>query len=333
MDRQTKYGWALVLAAALLSYSPVALAESPEASEGGLSSASPGEGKFRFWPRRVFMEHQPDLLVQLSHPQRTLKLHLACEKKNFDINVPMWTHPEGLLHQFDLSWLPMKLNTVCDVSVSCQDAEIAYASTRRLVVKPGGPATVVTSVTPESLADDGEAVIDITGGAFTGVVNVLWISPSEYLVVDHSARSEPGEKQDRVVVPFSPLVSKAPGGQYLLVVENRDHSAAISGQFFTVTPPAAAEIVETRVQADAEGRKSVLILGVGLDQLHGARLHLEAGTLPLTLRPRTGFAVSALSVEMPDHFSLAAFRMADIAIADRTIEITVTGSSKLSRKE
>lgn len=333
MGRQTKYGWALVLAVALLSYSPMALAELPEGSEAGLSNASPAEGKFRFWPRRVFMEHQPDLLVQLSHPQRTLKLHLACDTKHFDINVPMWTHPEGILHQFDLSWLPMKLNTVCDVSVSAPDARIAYASARRLVVKPRGPLTAIASVTPESLADDAEAVIDIAGGAFTGIVNVLWISPSEYLVVDHSARSEPGGKQDSVVVPFSPLVSKAPGGQYLLVVENRDHSAAISGQFFTVTPPAIAEIVETRVETDAEGRKSVLILGVGLDELHGARLLLEAGALPLTLRPRTGFAVSALSVDMPNHLSLAAFRMADITIAERTIEISVTGSSKLSRKE
>lgn len=331
-DRVKRNGWAVLLAVFLLTAPDMALGGAPETSGAAEPQAEAAQRQFRFWPRRIFMEHHPDVLVQLSHPERSVRLHLTCEERTFEIAVPMWSHREKLLHVFDLSWLPERLNDVCRVSVSAGDSAV-YESNRKLVIKPSGPHARVTEAWPLSVSDDHEAVVDIAGGAFTGIVNVVWVSPSEYLIVEHSARSEPGDPIDRVVVPFSPQVSKALPGQYLVVVENRDRSAAVLDDVFTVAPASGAEIVETLVETDDEGNRNIILLGIGLDRIHLARLHLEAGTLPLALIPRSEFHMSAVSVMLPPHVSLSAFQLADISIADQTIEISLVDSSKLSRKE
>jgi len=173
-----------------------------------------------------------------------------------------------------------------------------YTATHHLTVRPRSRSGTIARVTPDTATSADDMAIEISGSRFSKMVNVIWVSAGGYHLFEHSADRRTQRGEDSVVVPFAARVRGADPGDYLLVVENEDRTAAIYDDFFLVSPAYEAEIEEVEV-VRLQNEVVLTVHGFNLDSIDKALLDAPAGRLPLRVVHYEGGLTSALNVILP----------------------------------
>jgi len=274
-------GWLVLGAVAFLAgLAPSAVFAVPPGGEWSAERlAAAREGQVDFWPQRVDPDRDAQIFVHLANPTGSPQACVRCGDDLTELGPPTWSHPEGLLHAFDLEWTLPRQRLTCDLFVRNGSGTIVHAS-HHLNVRPRGIAPLV--VRQDVTWDDGagEAIIELVGAGFGEEVVVLWVSASRFVSFERSARVERSGKQDRVVTPFAASLRKAEAGQYLVIVLNEDRTAAVAPDFFTVSEQPDPE-VDSLVVARGRNGAFLLVSGFDLDRLTGCVLKSPSGELPL----------------------------------------------------
>ncbi|MBM4353774.1 MAG: hypothetical protein FJ109_08255 [Deltaproteobacteria bacterium] len=272
--------WVLGAVAALGFLPAVVRAAPPPAGEWSPERlAAAQEGQVDFWPQRVDPDRDAQVFVQLARPADLPQACVRCGKELIELGPPAWSHPEGLLHAFDLEWTIPRQRLVCDLFVRSGSGPLVRAP-HHLNVRPRGVAPTIARQEVTWSEGTGEAILELEGTGFGDEVSVLWVSASTFSAFERAARVERTGKKDRVVTPFSASLRKAGAGQYLVVVLNEDRTAAVAPDFFTVTERAEPEVDFLRV-VSGKGGTRLLVSGFDLDRLTGCVLKTPSGELPL----------------------------------------------------
>ena len=282
-----------------------------------------------FWPRRISSDHTPEIYVQLSHPVREPLATIVCETREFELGTPIYSHRQRLLHSFDMSPVPKGLDASCELSIRTATGEV-FASPHALTVRARETPVRVSEVLPRTMSAADEGSLAITGARFSDLVNVVWISANEFRVFERSARVRDATAGDSVIVPFSPLTCQAPPGEYLVVVENKNRSAAIYDGWFIVSPALDPEIESVRV-SETEGVTRLLVSGFNLEGISGASLDLPAGQLPVAIRRNEGSLVPSITISLPPFTPSEGLKLSNLSVVGDQLSITISGDSKLTQ--
>ncbi len=282
-------------------------------------------GEVIFWPQRVNPDLDAQIFVQLAHPAELPIAGVRCGKDLIELGPPAWSHPEGLLHAFDLEWTLPRVRMTCDLFVQVDEATLAKAS-NPLVVRPRGAAPSISTQEVTWDSDSGEAILEVDGAGFDDEVTVLWVSASTFSTFERAARVEQQGKLSRVVTPFAASLRKAGTGQYLVVVLNEDHTAAVAPDFFTVSERLEPEVDSVRL-VKRQGAPRLLVTGFELDRLSRCVLRVPAGDLPLTWVLAEDD--DGLLLTLPPRFDAATLARADVGISGSTLYL-VPASGRLS---
>jgi hypothetical protein len=319
--------WTVQLSTAIL-VAMVALSlgmGTPLADEGGAepSVAAPME----FWPQRLDPDVTPRLYVQLSQSESLPLARLECDGATYDLGNPMWSHPLGFVHSFDLEWTAPRIRTRCNVVVSGRKGRV-YAPERTLALRPKQAPSRIRSVLPDYAVEGKEGPVEVRAQGFGKVVGVTWIATDRYESWQRSARVSSG-RGSSIIVPFAPGASRAPPGDYLLAVENEDHSGAVYGDAFVVTPDLPAEIESSRLD-ERDGRRVLTLVGFNLEAVEEALLELPAGQLPLAVRHEEGTALPTVTVRLPTHSVDSMTTVSELTIEDDRLVIRIEQGSRLT---
>jgi len=283
----------------------------------------------KFWPRRISSDLTPEIYVQLSHPVREPLATMICETREFDLGTPIYSHRQRLLHSFSLSPVPKGLEASCELSILTATGEV-FASPHALTVRSREAPARVSEVLPRTMSAAAEGSLAITGARFSDLVNVVWISANEFRVFERSARVRDAAAGDSVIVPFSPLTCQAPPGEYLVVVENKDRSAAVYDGWFIVSPALDPEIESVRV-TESEGVTSLLVSGFNLEGISNASLDLPAGQLPVAIHRNEGSLVPSITITLPLFTPGAGVKLSNLSVVGDQLSITISGNSNLTQ--
>lgn len=295
-----------------------------------MAAAQPEQPEpMEFWPRRVSSEHTPEIYVQLSHPVQEPLATLNCEERQFDLGPPVFSHRQRLLHSFSLSPVPRGFEASCDLEVLTATGE-RFASRHIINIRAGEARARVHDVVPDCMAETGEGSLAVTGSRFTDLVNVVWISANEFRFLERSARVHDGAFGDSVVVPFSPLTSQAPPGEYLMVIENKNRSAAIYDGWFVISPAAEPEIESIEV-IEAEGISHLVVSGFNLQGISTASLDLPAGQLPVAIQQNEGSLVPSIIITLPA-FTGTGVKLSNISVNGDQLRIRISEDSELTQQ-
>lgn len=274
-------GWLVLGALATLAgLAPSAVFAVPPGGEWSADRlAAAHEGQVDFWPQRVDPDQDAQIFVHLANPTDSPQACVRCGDEITELGPPAWSHPEGLLHAFDLEWTLPRRRLTCDLFVRNGSGGIVHAP-HHLNVRPRGiaPSVIRQEVTWDDAA--GEAILELEGAGFGEEVVVLWVSASRFVSFERSARVERSGKRDRLVTPFAASLRKAGAGQYLVMVLNEDRTAAVAPDFFTVSEQPDPE-VDSLVVARGRNGAFLLVSGFDLDRLTGCVLKSPSGELPL----------------------------------------------------
>jgi len=267
-------------AALLLWLAPVVVHAAPPADAWSRDRlAAAGEGSVDFWPQRVNPDSDTQIFVQLARSAELPVAAVRCGKEVIELGPPAWSHPEGLIHAYDLEWTLPRVRMTCELFVRSDGGTLAKAS-HHLTVRPREVAPVVHRQEVTWDGGAGEAILEIDGAGFADEVTVLWVSASTFSTFERSARVEGRGKGTRVVTPFAASLQKAGAGQYLVVVLNEDRSAAVAPDFFTVSERTEPEVDHLLVTSNKGGTR-LLVSGFDLERLTGCVLKTPSGELPL----------------------------------------------------
>ncbi len=281
-----------------------------------------------FWPRRISSRHTPEIYVQLSHPVREPLATLTCQDRVLDLGPPAFSHPQRLLHSFSLSPVPPGLEGACSLVVVTATGE-RFASRHALSVKARGARTRVNELTPAFMGATEEGSLTITGSRFTDLVNVVWISANDFQVYERTARVRDSAAGDSVAVPFSPVARHAPPGEYLVVIENKDRSAAIYDGWFIISPAVEPEIESIEVVKTGSNSKLV-VRGFNLDGISSATLDMPAGELPVAIHRNEGSLVPSFTISLPA-FTGAGVKLANLSVDGDELSIRISKDSELTQ--
>jgi len=272
--------------------------QAPALAQDGQSSP-----EVRFWPRRLCPDETPLLHVQLSMPDHAPQATLSCQGQDYALGGPVWSHPEGILHAFDLEWVLPRRPNRCELLVSSGESDGRFfVASHSLLVRPGTDGGIVDRLSPQAVSEEGEAVLEVGGRALGSEVKVVWVSASAYVVAERwveRAREEEG--RSLVFVPFAPALYDLPAGDYLLVVENRNRSAAVHRGNFVIAPGSDIEIADIWVEAEGE-RRVLAVTGNGLGRIGSVLLEHGSFPQPLASEVVEGAALDRLRIFLPPSF-------------------------------
>jgi hypothetical protein len=287
----------LLLCALVFPGRPATAAE-PETA-GSLRPGKPAGSaglEMEFWPKRLDPETSPLLYLQLSVPDEEPVAEAECSGKRYSLGNPIWSHPEGLLHAFDLEWTLPRTRTTCTLIVTGAGGRL-FTAEKELSLRPGLKGLSIRDVTPAMIPEDEEAVVEIRGQGFGKVVEVEWVSASQFVHHGRSARIQDRGPEGSIIVPFSAPIRKAAPGQYLVVVENRSGAAAVHLDFFSVAAVGQASIDNVSIVKRPGG--SVLLLeGTDLDGIESAFVEAPSGKKPLTITREEGTLLPTLAIRL-----------------------------------
>jgi len=273
-----------------------------------------------FWPKSVSPSADGEIYVQLPSPEAAPVATLECGKAIAELGESAWSHKLQLVHAFSLAGVELRTGTQCKMTVTGDSA--VYESRGTLEIRGGKAPILVKSLAPVQTALGEENVVEMWGGYFSRVVTVTWVSTSDYKQHSRSTRVDRKEGGDQVVVPFAPDLSGLAPGEYLVVVENRDGSAAVFGGFAMVTRSPSPDIEEVRVVTDAENRASLLVSGANIESVREAVIRLPAGLLPLLVKQLEHTELPTLAVSLPPQEAEAFLVPPDVHVEQGVLVVT-----------
>ena len=289
------------------------------------AQTSPEVHPMDFWPKRVSLDAEPVVYVQLSVRDHEVEASLICDDgDDFVLPPPFWSHPDGLVHAFDLDRLELTSSRSCALLVKGNRRE--FRSDDSLRIKRTGDTSTVRDVYPDEVDASEEGILEIQGTGFPDEVNVVWISMHEPVSFHRSVRTDASEPAGSIVVPFAPELHGAQPGQYLIVVESRDHGTAIWDGFFHVHAVPDPDVREVTLQW--KGAHSVVIItGYHLDSIRTAIFRLPGGDLPLPSSRNEGSSMDRLEISLPLFSANNAIRAARVLVdGSRLVFLPDTGS-------
>lgn len=322
----------LVVPALLLSLGQPARAESPMTKPAvETQPAAPLGGRMDFWPKRINPDVTQTLYIHLSIPERAPVAVAQCGRSVFELGPPTWSHGERLLHAYDLEWTLPRKRVNCDLIVNGA-GQRTYLGDHKLVVRPRGMDRRITHAYPLHALWSGDAVLDISGRGFTPIVSVLWVSAGQYRKFERSVRTAASDQGSELVVPFAPALVEAPVGEYLLIVENEDRTAAVSPIPFTVYAGEEPEFESTAL-VTIGSNNYLSIEGSGLEGVDRASISLAGATSSAQVIALEGSILPGLLVELPAGPSTGLEALSGLSIEHGELLLRFGEGSRLSGKQ
>jgi len=309
------------------AFAPVAMAADGETA-GEVQAAPDYIGQLDFWPRRVNPDTSHLLYIQLPRAEKQPQAFIDCSGQIHSLGPPTWSHEQGLVHAFDLEWTIPRVRASCRLFAEAGGGR-RYGGDRNLVVRPKGAPGAIVDVTPSSISENDERIIEISGSGFSKLVNVIWISVNDFVSFEHSTQVEAVTGKEAVVVPFFACRHQAPPGQYLLLVENEDRTAVVHDGYFVVAPAGEAEIESVKV-ARGDGKVFVNLEGFHLSQIERAVLEMPGGPRPLSLVHHEGSLVPSLTMELPGLPRIDLAKMPEFVVEGNLITVLLKDTSSVS---
>lgn len=303
-----------------LVFWPASLAAAAPPGVSTLHEESRGRA-LHFWPRQINPDASTLVYVQLPMPQVDVEGVVECGSYIYELGSPVWSHPFGLLHAFDLEWTLPRVRAACQLKVRCYRGELVVAE-YPLVIWPYSRPPLIRGVAPQALRADEEALVELWGVGFSEVVDITWVSAVQPVRVRQSGRLQGEGGGGRVVLRFSPVVAGAPVGEYLVVAENQDNTGAISLESFFVTPPPSPELVKTVVEGVGD-RTWLVVEGFDLESIESTTISFASGTLPLIHSFWEGNVIPALRVELPPGMDATHLNLAGVWVEGTSLLIRV----------
>jgi hypothetical protein len=293
-------------------------------------SASP-VGHMDFWPKRVNPDLTQTLYIHLSIPERAPVAVAQCGRQIYELGPPTWSHGERLLHAYDLEWTLPRKRASCDLIISGRNQR-TYVAVHKLVVRPRGMDRRITHAHPLHALWDGDSVVQIEGNSFSPIVSVLWVSAGQYRKFERAVRTASSGDGSELVVPFAPALVDAPLGEYLLIVENEDRTAAVSPIPFTVFRGGEPEFESTALVSIGE-KNYLSIEGTGLGEVERASIFLAGENSAARIIPSEGSILPGLLVELPAGPSSGFEALSGLSFEDGELRLRFDGGSRLTGKQ
>jgi hypothetical protein len=286
-------------------------------------------GELDFWPKRLSADTTALLYVQLERPEVHAIARLECGDSSYELGPATWSHSLGYIHAFDLEFSAPRTRANCQLRVNGREGR-EYLGSRPLVLRPKAPEVAVKSVFPDALMVGDSATFEVRGHGFGSKVAVKWIATNRFSAYEETAFPGRHGKGQRVRLTSQGPLQGLEAGDYLVLVENSDHTAGIYGDHIVVEPQEEPELVRSRL-AEMDGRIFVLVEGFGLSGLTQARLQLPAGDLPLTCEPVEGQSLETLRVQLPAHSVTDLASAPELTVDHYGLTVTLSSAPRLSK--
>lgn len=282
-----------------------------------------------FWPKRLNPDSTPLLHVQLAAAEKHPVARLECGARVYELGPATWSHNLGYVHAFDLEFSAARTRANCIVRVTGRKGQ-EYVGSRPLALRTKVAKLRVGAIRPDVAAVGDESPVELVGAGFGGIVNVIWVATDRNESYSRTVRAADVGGMSGAVAPFLPGKSAAGAGEYLVVVENDDHAAAVYHDHFVVEEMADPEVVRSTIEQRG-GKDWVSIEGFGLGALENVHIELASGTLPLQFETVEGMALETLRVELPPQTEATVALMPELLFADRQLTIRLVKSSRLTQ--
>ncbi len=291
--------------------------------------AESGASRADFWPKRLDADETSLLYVQLAAAERQPVARLECSGGDFELGPATWSHNLGFVHAFDLEFTAPRMRTNCLLRVTGRKGQ-EYVGQRTLALRKRVAEVQVRSVAPDAAVVGQEVPVEVLGSGFGEIVNVVWIATDRDESFSRTVRSAGAVTGSGAVVPFVPGTTDAGAGEYLVVVENDDESAAVYSDHFVVEHEADPEVVRSGLE-ELDGKIWVSIEGFGLGALQGAKLALLDGAVPLQLLKVEGMGMETLRFALPPEAVKNVAYSPELRIEDRELTVRLERCSRLSQ--
>ncbi len=282
-----------------------------------------------FWPKRLNPDTTPLLHVQLAAAERQPVARLECGANVYELGPATWSHNLGFVHAFDVEFAAPRMRANCVVRVTGRRGQ-EYVAHRPLALRTKVAMLRVRSVKPDVAVVGEEGPVEVVGAGFGDIVNVVWVATDRDESYSRSVRAADAAGVSEAVVPFSPGKSAAGAGEYLVVVENDDHAAAIYPDHFVVEDVADPEIVRSNIE-ELGGQTWVSIEGFGLGSLEDVRLELATGESALLFEHVEGMALETVRVQLPAPAGTYLAEAPELIFKERQLIVRMAESSRLSQ--